>query len=85
MNDPIRAALERFVTMADMDLICPGNPAETDWGAVTNAIAEARAALAKRDPLRRHCAEILQLWDADYDIDMAMEFLRGMLSEEVQP
>jgi hypothetical protein len=42
----IRAALERLVELEAMDLLCPSNPAETDWGAVINAIATARAALA---------------------------------------
>ena len=47
MTDPIRAALERFIALADRDLLCPDNPAETDWGAVTNALAAARAAMAE--------------------------------------
>jgi len=33
------------------------------------------------DPIRKHCAEILDLWDADYDVDAAMEHLRGLLAQ----
>jgi len=43
----IRAALERWRDLAETDLLCPGNPAETDWGAVVIAIAATRAALAQ--------------------------------------
>ena len=46
MSNTIRAALERLVELEAVDLLCPGNPAETDWGAVIDAIAAARAALA---------------------------------------
>lgn len=37
------------------------------------------------DPLRKHCAEILQLWDADCDIDSAMERLRGLIAQPTPP
>ena len=43
----IRAALERWRDLAQTDLLCPTNPAETDWGAVVDAIAATRAALAQ--------------------------------------
>jgi hypothetical protein len=33
------------------------------------------------DPVRKHCAEILQLWDADCDLDSAMEHLRGLIAQ----
>jgi hypothetical protein len=33
------------------------------------------------DPIRKHCAEILQLWDADCDVDEAIEHLRGLLAQ----
>jgi hypothetical protein len=32
------------------------------------------------DPVRKHCAKILQLWDADCDLDSAMEHLRGLIA-----
>ncbi len=48
MSTPsIRAALERWRNLAETDLLCPTNPAETDWGAVVDAIAATRAALAQ--------------------------------------
>lgn len=47
MADPIRAALERWHGLVETDLLCPDNPAETDWGAVASAAAQTRAALAK--------------------------------------
>jgi hypothetical protein len=43
----IRAALEQWRDLAQTDLLCPANPAETDWGAVVVAIAATRAALAQ--------------------------------------
>jgi len=45
-NDPIRAALKRLVQLVDEDMLCPSNPAETDWDAVAGAIAYARDAQA---------------------------------------
>jgi hypothetical protein len=42
-----RAALERWRDLAQTDLLCPANPAETDWGAVVVAITATRAALAQ--------------------------------------
>jgi hypothetical protein len=42
-----RAALERWRDLAQTDLLCPANPAETDWGAVVVAITATRAALAE--------------------------------------
>jgi hypothetical protein len=41
----IRAALEQWRDLAQTDLLCSANPAETDWGAVVVAIAATRAAL----------------------------------------
>lgn len=79
MSDSIRAALERLIELRSTDTHALLG---LDWH---EAFAAARLALAKRDPLRKHCTEILQLWDADCDIDGAMEHLRGLLSEEVQP
>ena len=80
MSDSYRAVLERLVFLDGCACQSP------DWRrAWRDAMAAAQAALAKPDPLRKHCTEILQLWDADCDIDGAMEHLRGLLSEEVQP
>ena len=45
----IRAALEQWRDLAQTDLLCPANPAETDWGAVVVAIAATRAALAQSE------------------------------------
>jgi hypothetical protein len=48
MSTPsIRAALEQWRDLAQTDLLCPANPAETDWGAVVVAIAATHAALAQ--------------------------------------
>jgi len=47
MSTDFRAALEQWRDLADTDLLCPDNPAETDWGAVVAAIAATRAALAQ--------------------------------------
>jgi hypothetical protein len=48
MSTPsIRAALEQWRDLAQTDLLCPANPAETDWAAVVVAIAATRAALAQ--------------------------------------
>jgi hypothetical protein len=33
------------------------------------------------DPIRKHCAKILQLWDADCDLDSAMEHLRRLIAK----
>ncbi len=47
MSTDFRTALEQWRDLADTDLLCPENPAETDWGAVVAAIAATRAALAQ--------------------------------------
>jgi len=53
MSTPaIRAALEQWRDLAQTDLLCPANPAETDWGAVVVAIAATRAALAQPELTR---------------------------------
>jgi hypothetical protein len=49
MSNDFRTALERWRDLADTDLLCPENPAETDWGAVVVAIAATRAALAQSE------------------------------------
>jgi hypothetical protein len=80
VSDSYRAALERLVFLDG----CAGETSPVWCKEWCDAMAAAQAALAKPDPLRKHCVEILQLWDADCDIDGAMEQLRGLLSEEVQ-
>jgi hypothetical protein len=54
------------------------------------AWAQARAIGSDRNTLKKHCTELLQLWDGDCEIDSAMEHLRGLLSDsnqvtEIQP
>lgn len=66
-TDPIRAALERLVALADEDLLCPSNPAETDWGAVKSVLAEACAALAAKPPLTDE--QIRNLAEFDFNFD----------------
>jgi hypothetical protein len=47
MSTNFRTVLERWRCLADTDLLCPENPAKTDWGAVVAAIAATRATLAQ--------------------------------------
>lgn len=49
-----------------------------------NRAAAALDAEPEEDPIKRHCVEMLNLWDADCDIGMAMEHLRGMLADPKQ-
>jgi len=49
MSTDFRAVLEQWRDLADTDLLCPENPAKTDWGAVAAAIAATRAALAQSE------------------------------------
>jgi hypothetical protein len=47
MSNDFRTALERWRDLADTDLLCPENPAVTDWAAVVAAITATRATLAQ--------------------------------------
>lgn len=53
--DLIRDALKQWQDLHREDLLCPDNPAETDWGAVRSAICQTDAALKEdnnRIPLK---------------------------------
>jgi hypothetical protein len=79
----IGTTLERLVRAYDTS---EGLPI-TEW------ITTARATLEVEQeecPVKKHCAKILELWDAECEIDDAMEHLRGLLSDpkratEIQP
>ena len=78
----IRTALKRLTEVAE------STAQSVNVGIMDDAIDAAHAALMaepEKDRLKEHCTEILQLWDADCDIDMAMEHLRGLLSVPKQP
>jgi len=61
MSTDFRTVLEHWRDLADADLLCPQNPAETDWGAVVAAIAATRAALAQPEVKGPSLAEVDEL------------------------
>jgi hypothetical protein len=85
MSTPaIRAALERWRDQAQTDLLCPANPAETDWGAVVVAIAATRAALAPPEGDGPSLAEVDELcaefgFHLDDDQGEGLEILQEMI------
>ena len=78
----IRTALKRLTEVAE------ATAQSVNVGIMDDAIAAADAALnaePEECPVKKHCAEMLQLWDAECEMDNAMEHLRGLLSVPKQP
>jgi hypothetical protein len=58
------------------------------WAQALAIKADRHAAALKAEPeecpVKKHCTEMLQLWDAECEMDNAMERLRGLLSDSKQ-